>query len=90
MGVIPVPGFLNLSLRLITAFGQVADGFLFPLWRRGHELTNGIENNLELDIIFLFQGSQLPGQAGMCGQDLSQPHKGPHDLNIDPNRPFAV
>ena len=36
-----------------------ADGAFLPGFYRSHELANGIENGLELDVIFRFEGGQF-------------------------------
>ena len=48
--------------------------------RRGHEFPDGVEDHLELRVVFLFQGLQLTGQVRMGSQNPAQTDKGSHDL----------
>jgi hypothetical protein len=52
-------------------------GFLRP----GHELAYGVENYLELNIVFLFQFFELTGEIFVGCQYFPEPHKGSHDMN---------
>ncbi len=43
-----------------------------PLFlRRGHQLADGFEDNLELLVVPLLQVHQLAGQFSVCGQDFA-------------------
>src|SRR6266700_626860 len=55
------------------------------LWRswRKHQLADGIEDNLELSVIFLFQCSKLAGEFCIREEHLTQAHEGTHDGDVD-------
>lgn len=52
------------------------------LWRRRHHLADGVENDLELAIVFLFHRLQLAGEVGMGGEHFTKTHKGAHDGDV--------
>jgi len=60
------------------------------LGRRGHQPAHGVEDDLELGIVLLFQGFQLAGQFGVRRHDLPKPHERPHDLDVHPDRRRAA
>ncbi len=55
-----------------------------------HQLPDGIKDDLELRIILLFHGIQLPGQIGMGGQQMAQLDESPHDGDVDLDGPGVV
>jgi hypothetical protein len=58
--------------------------------RKSHQFANGIEDNRELAIVFLFQLVKLACQFDVGNQHPTQLNKGPHDLNGCLNSPLAV
>src|SRR5438876_9737833 len=60
-----------------------ADPAAFRLFRRRlHQSSNGVEYNLELSVVLLFQLGQLARELSMARQDLPHPNKRSHDLNV--------
>lgn len=58
---------------------DAAPGFL---WRR-HQHADGIEDYLELRIVFALHLVEAPRQISMGGENLSQLDKGAHDGDVD-------
>src|SRR5262249_55095159 len=59
-------------------------------WRWSHQLPDGIEDDFELGIVFLFQRVESFGKFFVGRQELAQPNKSTHDLNIYADRPLAI
>ena len=55
---------------------------LEPYWG-GHELADGVEDRFELEVVFAFEGVELPGEVGVCCEHPAEVDEGTHDLNID-------
>jgi len=53
------------------------------LFRRTHELTDGIENYFELNIILLFQFVETARKVGMARQHLAEANERSHNLDVD-------
>src|SRR5262245_9787032 len=60
------------------------------LRRWGHELTDSIEDDLELRIVPLLERNELAGQVGASSEDCAQPDECPHDLDADLNGSRAL
>ena len=52
---------------------------------RGHELTEGIENDAELGVVLLLHLRQFTGKVGVSRQNGSQLNESAHDGNVDLN-----
>ena len=63
------------SLRIQNLFSDV-------LARATHHSTDGIEDYLELRIVFLLKGVELLGELGVRSQHLTEANEGAHDLNV--------
>ena len=48
----------------------------------GHELADGIEDEPELAVVFLFDFLQLAGEVGIGAKHLAEADKVPHDGDI--------
>ena len=87
-GLPPVPdethGQTSYSWHICSAFFLVcrmkSDTSAFHGWRL-HELTDGVEDDLELRLILLFQRSQFPREFNVRSQHLAEPDKGTDDCN---------
>src|SRR5947208_11737811 len=77
-------GGLVIGKRLleIICSGVKAD---FPPGRIGrkHQLANGVEDDLELGVIFVFQRRELPGEFCVREEHLAQTDKCAHDGDVD-------
>ncbi len=58
------------------------------LWT--HQLPDGVKDDAELGVVLSLQLLQLPGQVLVGPQQLADPDKGIHNLDIDLDRSFAV
>jgi hypothetical protein len=54
--------------------------------RRGHQLADGVEDDLELPVVFVLQFGQFPREIRLGGEQLAEAHEGADDLNADGNR----
>lgn len=52
-----------------------------------HELADGLEHGGERGVGLGFQGIEPPGEFLVRGEDESQAHEGPHDLDVDGDGP---
>lgn len=54
-------------------------------WRRfwGHEFADGVEDDLELPVVFLFERVEFFGEVGLGRQYPAQADEGPHDGDVD-------
>ena len=50
--------------------------------RRGHELADGVENGLELGIVFSLEAGQFAGKVGVSEEHFTKADKGAHDGDI--------
>jgi hypothetical protein len=48
-----------------------------------HELTNRVEDHLELTIVSAFQFGQFARQIGVAGHQLAKTNERSHDLYVD-------
>jgi len=71
-------------------FGDKANGRLGGNLRRGHELADGVEHDLELPVVLVLQFDQLAREVRMSGEELAQAHEGADDQHTDLNGPRAV
>ena len=46
---------------------------------RKHQLADGVEDDLELGVVFVFQRGELAGKFRVREKHLAQTHKGAHD-----------
>src|SRR5436853_7068328 len=51
--------------------------------RRKHQFADGIEDNLELRVIFVFEISELTREIGIGEKHLAQAHKRAHDGDVN-------
>lgn len=60
-------------------------------FRRYHEtLSDGIEDDLELRVVFLLEPIELAGEVGVGCEHLPRADDGSHDLDVDLNGALAV
>jgi hypothetical protein len=59
-----------------------ADGSTFRGWL-DHQLSNGIEYDLELPVVFALKRGELLRQDLVTREDRAKPRKGTHDFDID-------
>lgn len=52
-----------------------------------HELAKGVEDDLEMGVVLLFQIVDFPGQVRMGDQQTAELDEGAHDLDVDPDGP---
>src|SRR5207244_10544979 len=54
------------------------------LWRswRKHQLADGIEDNLELGVVFVFERGQLARELRIRQEHLAQTHESTHDRDV--------
>src|SRR5438309_157142 len=79
--------------------GSVRHGLLldvktdFGLWRlgwwQGHELADGVENGLELGIVFSLKVGQLASEISIREQEFAQAHERTHDSDVHLDSPGA-
>ena len=55
-----------------------------------HELPDRIKDRFELSIVLALQSIEFPRQILVGCQELADPDKGIHNLDIDLDRSFAV
>src|SRR5438552_15173605 len=58
--------------------------------RRGHELADGLEYDLELSVVSLLQGGELAREVGVGREHLPQAHESTHDFHVDQDGPLAA
>src|SRR6266478_3569930 len=59
------------------------------LWRswRKHQLADGVEDDLKLGVVFVFERGKLAGKFRIREEHLAQPHKCAHDGDVDLHSP---
>lgn len=60
------------------------------LWWWSHELADRFENDSKLLVILLLERLECRGQVCMSNEELTQPNKGAHDLDVDLNGSLAI
>src|SRR5438552_2210699 len=62
------------------------------LWRswRKHQLADGVEDNLKLGVVFVFEGGQLASEIRVRKKQLAQAYKCTHDGDVDLHGAFAI
>ena len=53
-------------------------------------MSNRIEHDFELSIVFLFEVLQFSRQFGIGSKHLAQANEGAHDLDVDGDSAFAA
>ena len=75
---------------------SVSSGSLFAnmkpdlsLWRsrRKHEFADGVEDNLEVGVVSIFERGELAGEFRIREEHLAQTHKCAHDGDVDLHGP---
>ena len=59
-----------------------ADSTLGRRRNRPHQSPDGVKNDSELSVVFLFKGGEFAGQVCVSGDYLAQAYKGAHDFNV--------
>ncbi len=59
------------------------------LWRswRKHQLADGVEDDLKLGVVFVFERGKLTGKFRIREEHLAQAHKCAHDGDVDLHGP---
>ena len=55
---------------------------LWQSWRK-HQLADGVEDDLKLGVVFVFERGKLAGKFRIREEHLAQAHKCAHDGDID-------
>jgi hypothetical protein len=55
-------------------------------WRK-HQLADGVEDDLKLGVVFVFERGELAGQFRVREKHLAQAHKCAHDGDVDSRSP---
>src|SRR5437660_7613857 len=87
---ISLPSPNSISARCLFA-NMKPDLSLWWSWRK-HQLADGVEDDLELGVIFVFQRRKLPGEFRVREEHLAQTDKCAHDGDVDslfPSRSVA-
>jgi hypothetical protein len=58
-------------------------------FRPGHHFADGIEHDLELLVVFVFERREFARELNMRCEQLPKLHKRPHDRDIHLNSPRA-
>ncbi len=76
-------GFFRGSLPgSLSSVGAKADSSSVGFWWC-HELADGVEDDLELGVVFLLKRIELPGEVSMGVEHPAQPDEGTHELDVD-------
>lgn len=75
---------------MLFVFAFETDLVTFGRWLRGHNLSDGVEYDLELGVIFIFQSGESSCEFFVRRQHLAEANEGAHDFNIDLDRAFAT
>jgi hypothetical protein len=54
-----------------------------------HQLSDGVKDNAKLLVVFLLEIGEFVGQVLVSGEHLPERDEGPHDGNVDLDRPLA-
>jgi len=54
---------------------------------RDHQFADGVEDHLELRVVFPLHRRELAGEIGMRSQNPAQAHEGAHDFDVDLHGP---
>src|SRR5437870_13402628 len=76
-----LPSPNSISARCLFA-NMKPDLSLWWSWRK-HQLADGVEDDLELGVVFVFQRRKLAGQFCVGEEHLAQSHKCAHDRNVN-------
>lgn len=76
---------LSLLPRFLSSAGRAESNATPGFFRRGHQLADRVEDDLELPVVSDFHLFETPGQIARRGEDLSQLDEGAHDGIVDLN-----
>src|SRR2546425_10511054 len=83
-----LPSPNSISARCLFA-NMKPDLSLWWSWRK-HQLADGVEDDFELGVVFVFQRRKLAGQFCVGEEHLAQTDKCAHDRDVNLHGAFAI